>query len=308
MSIGAGPDSPGSSGRGLPVEIVDACLRGGGGGSPTAVLRGVPASEAERRRVPVLLGTSHAVFVCDEGREDGLPVVSLHFATVEGDLAACGHGTVAALTVLAERAGARSFQAVLRVAGTTFTGRAVRNHDGLVEARFETDSIALRAATPAERNSVLPAMGLAPGAVGEACVATLGRPRMLLSVASRLELAALVPDLDRLRDACDRIGLLGCYVYCEPNADGHAAARLFAPSIGVPEDIANANSTACLAARLAHRGITSITVDMGDSLGHPATITAGRTSTPTGPLVHVGGTARIVRRLTLNGGEKGSAG
>jgi trans-2,3-dihydro-3-hydroxyanthranilate isomerase len=45
---------------------------------------------------------------------------------------------------------------------------------------------------------------------------------------------------------------------------------MFAPSIGVPEDIANANSTACLAAHLG-RGLA---VDMGDALGEPATILA----------------------------------
>ncbi|MEO3840229.1 PhzF family phenazine biosynthesis protein [Streptomyces sp. CNZ287] len=292
-------EGPCASGRGLPVAIVDACLRGGLGGSPTAVLQQPPASEAERRRIPALLSTSHAVFVREEGREGGLPVVSMRFSTAEGDLPACGHGTVAALAVLAEGAGTEEYRAVLRVAGTTFTGRAVRNRDGLVEAVFETDCIALRAATPAERGLVLPPLGLAAGEMGEACVATLGRPRMLLALPSRSALAALAPDADRLRAACDRFGLLGCYVYCEPDADGRTAARLFAPSIGVPEDIANANSTACLAAHLAPRGIARIAVDMGDSLGHPATITAGSRKTSQGPLVHVGGVARIARRITV---------
>jgi trans-2,3-dihydro-3-hydroxyanthranilate isomerase len=49
---------------------------------------------------------------------------------------------------------------------------------------------------------------------------------------------------------------------------------MFARSIGVPEDVANANSTAWLAARLVQRNMTRINVDMGDSLGSPATITA----------------------------------
>lgn len=71
---------------------------------------------------------------------------------------------------------------------------------------------------------------------------------------------------------------------------------MFAPSIGVPEDIANANSTACLAADLAGRGVTEIAVDMGDSLGSPATITASAR-----PVVRVGGVAEVpggVRELT----------
>ena len=42
---------------------------------------------------------------------------------------------------------------------------------------------------------------------------------------------------------------------------------MFAPSIGVPEDIANANSTACLAAYLAGEGHRVLRVDIGDSLG-----------------------------------------
>ncbi|MBY8845589.1 PhzF family phenazine biosynthesis protein [Streptomyces sp. SP2-10] len=129
MPFSLGPEARSGSRRGLPVEIVDACLRGRGGGSPTAVVHGLPAPAAERRRIPGQVGTSHAVFLRQEGHEGGLPVVSLRFATTAGDLPACGHGTVAALAVLAERAGGRPYRAVLRVAGSTFTGRAERDRN-----------------------------------------------------------------------------------------------------------------------------------------------------------------------------------
>ncbi|WP_392675716.1 PhzF family phenazine biosynthesis protein [Streptomyces sp. LN785] len=78
----------------------------------------------------------------------------------------------------------------------------------------------------------------------------MGRPRLLVPLTTRFALAALAPDFDGLRAACDRLGLLGCDVYSVPEPTGQAAAHMFAPSIGVPEDIANANSTACLAAHL----------------------------------------------------------
>jgi len=68
---------------------------------------------------------------------------------------------------------------------------------------------------------------------------------------------------------------------------------MFAPSIGVPEDIANANSTACLASYLAGRGTSTLAVDMGDSLGSPATITTSFHPTESGPRLHVGGTTAI---------------
>ncbi|MFF7774795.1 PhzF family phenazine biosynthesis protein [Streptomyces tanashiensis] len=133
---------------------------------------------------------------------------------------------------------------------------------------------------------------LAPGPVRPGVrVASVGRPRLLVPVASRSGLAALAPDMERLRAACDRLGLLGCYVYSVPSPSGRVAARMFAPSIGVPEDIANANSTACLAAHLAGRGIGRIAVDMGDSLGSPATISA----TTRDGVVRLGGGVLITR-------------
>lgn len=107
-------------------------------------------------------------------------------------------------------------------------------------------------------------MVAALGAGGSCVIATLGRPRMLVEVP---DVAGLAPDFRLLRAATDSLGLLGCYAY---SPGERFTARMFAPSIGVPEDIANANSTACLAAHLG----ADITVDMGDSLGQPATVVA----------------------------------
>ena len=178
----------------LSVSIVRACLRAGARGSPTAVLDEVPLSDEERCRVPVLTGTSHAVFVSVRGS-----AVSLRFFTAEGELPACGHGTVAALAFLAERAGGTEYQGTLSAAGHTFAGWAVR--EGVrFRAAFEPGPIELREPTAAECGLVLPALGvtsetLAPGAR----VASVGRARLLVPVVSRSVLAALVPDFGQLR-------------------------------------------------------------------------------------------------------------
>ncbi|WP_123452453.1 PhzF family phenazine biosynthesis protein [Streptomyces sp. PanSC19] len=283
------------------VTVVQACVRGGAGGwggSPTAVLDDGAYGEDERRRVPGVAGASHAVFVASEGERDGRPAFSLRFFTSEGELPSCGHGTIAALGFLAARAGTDTYEVSLRVAGRTFAGRAVRQGP-YAEVDFAYGPVELREPTGAESALVLPALGLAPDALGPGVrVASVGRPRLLVPVASRSALAALAPDMGRLRAACDRFGLLGCYAYSAPSPSGRAAARMFAPSIGVPEDIANANSTACLAAHLAGRGIDRITVDMGDSLGSPATIGATIQAGPpgsAGPAVRLGGGV-LVRR------------
>jgi PhzF family phenazine biosynthesis protein len=260
---------------------VQACLRDGGGGSPTAIVADATwLGDDDRRQVPLLSGASHAVFI--EGGTE------LRFFTAEGELPACGHGTVAAIAYLAERAGRSEYEVGLRAGGRDIRGRAER-HGDLLAGSFEAGRVDLREPTDEELALVPPALGIPAGA---SCVATLGRPRMLVPAPSRAVLDGLAPDMPALRDACLRLGLLGCYVYTVPNG----AARMFAPAIGVPEDIANANSTACLAAYLYATGRGStVTVDMGDSLGSPATITA----TASDSTVDVGGTSRVGRTVRL---------
>jgi trans-2,3-dihydro-3-hydroxyanthranilate isomerase len=288
---------------GLPITLVQACLRGGGGGSPTAIVTEETwLSDDERRQVPELANASHAVFVDAEAEEGA---VLLRFFTREGELPACGHGTVAALALLAEHAGGPEYQARLRTAaGREIRGRAERQGD-LMAAEFEAGRVGLREPTAEEVARVLPALGLAAQSPSSGtCVATLGRPRILVPVSSRSVLDALDPDLRLLRDACLGLGLLGCYVYTVPaHAEPRSSARMFAPAIGVPEDIANANSTACLAAHLhaSGAGTSRVTVHMGDSLGSPATITAtvADSAPNTLPLVYVGGTAKVARTIVL---------
>jgi trans-2,3-dihydro-3-hydroxyanthranilate isomerase len=282
----------------LPVTIVHACQRAGRGGSPTAVVDEMALTGAERCAVPVAAGTSHVVFIATEERGSGRTVASLRFFTAAGELPACGHGTVAALAVLAERAGIREYEAVLRSGGRTFVGRAIGSGDRY-EAAFDPGPVDLRTPTVTETGPLLSAVGIDPEGVPVWCrIAAVGRPRMLVQVRDRQALADLAPDMARLREVCDRHGLLGCYVYSTPSPDGRAAARMFAPSIGVAEDIANANSTACLAAHLADRGFTALDVDMGDSLCEPSTITATTRPGPGGLLVRVGGTATITADAT----------
>jgi trans-2,3-dihydro-3-hydroxyanthranilate isomerase len=256
-------------------------------------------SDAERGRVPELAGTSHAVFV--SAGEDGVTDadVSLRFFTATGELPACGHGTVAALAFLAEELGRADYQVTVRAAGRSFAGRTTADDHGTF-AEFDPGEVQLEEARVEDYELVLTALGRDPdGLAAEMCLASVGRPRLLVPIGDPAAVAELRPDYDRLRDVCDRLGLLGCYVHSLPSASGRLAARMFAPSIGVPEDIANANSTACLAARLAHQGVHRISVDMGDSLNRPATITATARKTGSGLQIRVGGAAKLTEMSSL---------
>jgi PhzF family phenazine biosynthesis protein len=162
-----------------------------------------------------------------------------------------------------------------------------------------------RAATAPERDAFLAALGLSPAAVhpdDEVSVASPGRPRLLIPVAGRTVLAGLRPDQDRLAAASRRHSQLGCLVYVPPSGGKPAAARMFAPAIGVPEDVANANSTGCLAAHLYATGRgPAVDVDQGDALGQPSTVRATASRTADGIVTRVGAAVRVLRSSRLAG-------
>jgi trans-2,3-dihydro-3-hydroxyanthranilate isomerase len=119
---------------------------------------------------------------------------------------------------------------------------------------------------------------------------------MLVPVQDRSALLRVHPHLGRLAAACRRYGLLGCFVYVPPVGDRPGAARMFAPAIGVDEDVANANSTGCLAAHLLDTTgaqTVAIEVEQGDTLGRPASVLASARRGPAGITTRVGGLAVV---------------
>ncbi|WP_084010417.1 PhzF family phenazine biosynthesis isomerase [Pseudofrankia sp. DC12] len=285
----------------LDVLTAAACVRDGAGGSPTAVLTGShDLGDADLARIPARLGASHLAVV-----RPGDGVRELRFFTTAGELPNCGHGTIAAVAVLALADPRDGFDGPLRAAGREFeaagTVRPPPGGDGplLVDAWFDQGAVETRAATAPERDAFLAALGLSPDALhpdDEVSVASPGRERLMVPAAGRATLAALRPDQDRLAAASRRHGQLGCFVYVPPSAGQPAAARMFAPAIGVPEDVANANSTGCLAAHLLATGRgPAVTVDQGDALGHPSTVRATAARTTRGIATRVGGAVHVRR-------------
>jgi trans-2,3-dihydro-3-hydroxyanthranilate isomerase len=288
------------------VVIVDACLRDGIGGSPTAVVEDHGgAGHLDLRRIPALAATSHVAVV----RRATAPGDShrLRFLTSEGELPACGHGTIAAIAVLSGALG--GFQGRLRAGGRDFDASGVRDSTGgVVTAWFDQGYVEHRFPNPGEVAAFLSVLGLRARDLhpdDEPSVASPGRPRLLIPVADRTALMRLRPDQERLSAASRRWDQLGCFVYVPPARGRRACARMFAPAIGVPEDVANANSTGCLAAHLLVTGrAADVEVDQGDTLGRPSTVRAAATRAPHGISTRVGGAARVTRSVTLKLGPR----
>jgi trans-2,3-dihydro-3-hydroxyanthranilate isomerase len=284
----------------IEIAMVDACLRDGRGGSPTGVVVGGPALDAAARiAVARAIGGSHVAFVA---RGDASATWHVAFATRERELASCGHGTVAAHARLVDLHGDAAARVTLRAGGRALRSEARRAGDA-VEVRVEQGLVALRPASGSERQAMLAAAGIAADELVSdhpPAVASPGAARLLAGIRAEV-LERLAPDMEALRAASERHGLLGLFAWA-PVRDGRLRARMFAPAIGVAEDVANANSSGCLAALLlaaGGEGATEIAVDQGDALGVPATVAAWAERTRDGMRTAVGGRARAAAVVPL---------
>jgi trans-2,3-dihydro-3-hydroxyanthranilate isomerase len=276
---------------GPPMAVVNACTRDGRGGSPTAVvIDDATLTDGDRHAIARGTGTSHTAFV--DTATAGTPAV--RFFAGAGELTNCGHGTIAAQAVLLHRSGATEHRGRQRTAGRTFATTAVRRRDG-IEVWFDQGVIALAEPADAAGGGIVAALGLQRADIAAGVrVASPGAPRLLVPVRDHGTLLSMRPDFDRLAAECRRLGYLGCFTYALAPTASTAAARMFAPAIGVTEDIANANSVGCLAAHLLDTaGNGEIEVHQGDTLGSPSSISATATHTGSGIVARIGGVVEV---------------
>jgi trans-2,3-dihydro-3-hydroxyanthranilate isomerase len=270
------------------VTVVDACTRDGRGGSPTTVvIDDATLTDDRRRAIASTAGTSHTAFV-DTSAAD---TPAVRFFTTAGELENCGHGTIAAQAVLLQRSGAAQHHGHQRTGNRTFAATAVRRRDG-IEVWFEQGIIALRDRADAANSGIIAALGLTPDDViaDDIRVASPGTPRILVPVREPRTLLSTRPDFTALAAECRRLGLLGCFTYALSPTARTAAARMFAPAIGVNEDIVNANSAGCLGAHLLDTSRNGeIEIHQGDTLGRPSSVLATATQTPDGIVTRIGG-------------------
>jgi PhzF family phenazine biosynthesis protein len=272
------------------VTIVDACTHRGQGGSPTAVLIDDHTLDDDARRAVVReAGTSHAAFVDTDAD-------TVRFFTTHGELTNCGHGTIAAQAFLLHGSGSTERHGSQRTGGRVFNTTAIQRDNG-IEVWFDQGTIELQDTGSEDVDGILSALGIEPAAIATddaPSVASPGTPRILMPVRTTSILYSLRPDLPRLAAECRRRGYLGCFVYTASPARDRAIARMFAPAIGVGEDVVNANSAGCLAAHLhATYGRNSVEVEQGHTAGRPSLVLATANATTEGSTTRIGGTAII---------------
>ncbi len=257
------------------LHLIDAFASGPFTGNPAGVcLLHAPADAAWMQAVAAEMNQAETAFV---SLVAGQTAVGLRWFTPAVEVDLCGHATLAAAHVLADR-----FPVAVRFHTRSGLLTCTRRDDGWIEMDFP--------ATPAEPAAapagLLDALGVGPTAVRRS------RFDYLVELPSAAAVRAIRPDPRRLA-AIDTRGVIVTAVADEAGTD--FVSRFFAPAVGVDEDPVTGSAHCCLAPHWAAR------------LGRPGELVGRQLSrrggvvrcTPAGDRVRLAGRAVTIVRGEL---------
>lgn len=225
--------------------------------------------------------------------------VHIRYFTPTGEVALCGHASIASFSVLRELGLVSDGSFTLVTAAGEQT---VRVEDGKVFLTIRPIRI-LRELTQQEQEQVLAAYALRPEHCWPGLRAVLvnsGLTDILLPVRDRATLLSAVQNEKAVCDLSRRMDAVGVHMFCP--GEGEIAARCsnFAPLWGIPEECATGTANAGLTAYLVDRGVLSPQgehlIVQGEHMGRCSQIRTRRVSDDA---VEVGGTAVISMELLL---------
>ena len=224
------------------VHLVKAFSYRGSGGSLTGVVLEPKNLTAQQMQlIAARSSASHVAFLS--------PNRTIRFFTQAGELKNCAHATIAAHWLVASREAITENQTFVQQTQAGPQQVWVEVREKSYSVRFAQHNVRFVDVADSNAAMLLHALGLETGQVDDLRIASPGTERFLVAVASREILLGLRPNFSELEQLCQARNSLGCFVYCLESA--HTAhARMFAPAIGVDEDMINGNSSGCLGSYL----------------------------------------------------------
>lgn len=254
------------------VHLVHAFTDGEQGGNPAGVVLDADRLAPEQKlAVARAVGLSETAFV---GRSESADV-RLEFFTPARQIAHCGHATVASF-------------ALLHGLGRIGEGLASKETvDGRREIVLRDGQAFMEQMAPRYRDlpldselgrAALAAVGLEPGqllAGRGPCVVHTGNAFLLLPLTDAAVLAGLRPDQEAISRLSETLDLIGFYPFAlQAQAPGRAAAaRMFAPRYGIPEEAATgmaAGPLACYLHDVLGRGASHYAIEQGRLMPEPS--------------------------------------
>ena len=273
------------------IHKVAAFTMDGQGGNPAGVMiRAAMPDEQAMQRIAAELGYSETVFAAPAG--DGWRV---RYFSPEGEVAFCGHATIALGAVLAQQNGDGIFSLITNHARVT------------VESKVDGDSVSAALQSPPTTSSAAPSM-LVDGALAlfgysradlderiPPALANGGADHLVLALASRERLRAMRYELDAGRELMRAHGLATIALVHAETAQRFHARNPFA-SGGVYEDPATGAAAAALGGYLRDLGWPHgghIDIVQGEDMGLPChlQVTIGQQA---GGSMRVSGTTRML--------------
>ncbi|MEA2719030.1 MAG: hypothetical protein QOJ39_894 [Candidatus Eremiobacteraeota bacterium] len=223
------------------VELVAAFTKDGAGGNPAGVVLNATAlSHDQRQRVATAVGAPETAFV----RHVNDAVFEVAFYTPNKQVPDCGHATVAAFALLAQRGILQGPSATKR---TIVADRAITLEGDRVFMEQPRASL-----QPfAHADEIAAALGIGRGGIaGEPVLADNGVRFVLIEV-TRDALVAAVPDQRAIEAITETPDAIGCYVYARDRDGYDATIRMFAPRYAIPEESATGMAAGLLGSYLA---------------------------------------------------------
>ena len=221
-------------------------------GSPTGVVWAADdLSEDQMLRIAQLSETSHTAFLADSKQAD----FSIRFFTADGEIKNCAHATIAAGFLRAEKLQAFEQGQWTQETQTGLQTVELRSVKGERSTFFQQNMVEFQPLRISQSHELLKVMQLGVDDLDlrfPLMMASPGSFRVLMPIADSELLLNLKPDYETLKTWCEEQNCLGCFLYTleDDEAVLKGMGRMFAPVIGVEEDIINGNSSGCLAACL----------------------------------------------------------
>jgi PhzF family phenazine biosynthesis protein len=191
------------------------------------------------------MNVSHSAFIFDDNNSG----FSIRFFTGEGEIKNCAHAAIAANFLRAEKNGITSGSFIQK----TIAGEQkvkITTEGGELKVFFEQNEIQFKQPSGIEELSGI--IGITPDDIDSSypvILASAGNYRFLLPLNQNKTLQNLKPDLQLLKKHSEKNNHIGCFVYTITSENDFTAnGRMFAPAIGVDEDIINGNCSGCLGA------------------------------------------------------------
>ena len=175
----------------------------------------------------------------------------------------------------------------------------IRYQDGAPQVFFQQNPIQITDVSAQTVAALCAALGITVSEVDarhRVVLASPGANRFLLPLKD--DPFALAPNIAAVKTLCEGHSAIGCFVY---SVDGDAAqGRMFAPVIGVDEDIINGNSSGCLGAfLLGDRDEVRLRVFQGMAFDRPGVVLVEAFRQGGDIHTRAGGEAVYVKRIPI---------